>query len=203
MNKPFEPIRIATITKHSLRIEPPGYRFFDAPKNAGKIKKWLARKMWKVLGKWKFLDQYYTFERTYTYGHQEITDVTKALFKVLDDIIYTGDKVEDFALVMGSAEFMELTRIGILNNRTFPIERIAYGSVKEDTGERYVAEIHGLKVHVVSTVSGIHAIPKVFIEKTENTKTSVRKVVRVDTLSDPRRSPMYDPISNIMTGPKG
>lgn len=168
----FKPIKVATVTNTTVKVEPLGYKFFKRSKHSNKLKTWIARKFWDLLDKWGYLEQYHTVYETNIYGHKEFTDITEALISVVDNLIRNNLKIEDYALLMGSEEFYLLSRIGILGHYTFPVDRINYGGYG-DTGERYMTSYNGLMVHVVSTVSGIHAVPKVYIEKKQGETSKI------------------------------
>ena len=150
------PIRFAQVEKARFRIEPEGYKLFRKPKSAWKG--WLAKQLWKVLMKLGALEQYWTFTETYSYTHKHQEKVTKAILKHLDYLLYEGEKIEDYSIIVGGSTFYELTDLMMRNGlMSFPL-----GPVRFDNDD---GEIRGIPIHVVPHMEGIAIVQKVLIEK--------------------------------------
>lgn len=159
------PIRFAQVEKARFRIEPEGYKLFSKPKSAWKG--WLAKQLWKVLMKLGALEQYWTFTETYSYTHKHQEKVTKAILKHIDYLLYEGEKIENYSIIVGGATFYELTDLMVRSGvHTFPLGNFRHS--KDDGYARYTSEFRNVPIHVVAHLEGIAIVPKVLVEKKNN-----------------------------------
>lgn len=120
--------------------------------------RWLTTLMWWTLGKLNALEPFLEKIETWTYTPQKAEPINKALEGSLTGILRAGRSIDDFAFVMGAKEFQELTACSSFR------EEMTFNTGEFRWNDGYRCRRFGVPIHVVPTLSGIAAIPKVVIE---------------------------------------
>lgn len=118
---------------------------------------WVTDALWWALGKLGSLRAHMGTVHQWRFkGRARDPDLLKALYEAIDiEEIY--HRPNDYAIVMGIEDYMRLMQLGrdSMPNAGFQFTAGPFG---------YRGEQFGLPVHVVTTLSGIAAVPKVIIE---------------------------------------
>jgi hypothetical protein len=119
-----------------------------------------AEMCWHILNKLGAVSQFMYSEKVYTYGIKEQKEITAELFEMVGAILDGNERVEDYCIVLGGKEFGEL--MGCYES--FELVTVPMGDVWYQR-DGYKARFQGIPIHVVPSVSGAAAIPKVIVEK--------------------------------------
>lgn len=159
----MKPIRFAQMNETPIKYTPLGYRFFKPRKH-----KWLARLLWWGLQKLKALAPFEYEVTIHTYGPAEQKKVDEAIMEHIDHVaskvFMEGKEWDDYALIMGGETFHELTGILMKTMITVPSGRFHFNF----NGGTYGNHFSGFPVHVIPFHTGTALVPKVLIEKVDN-----------------------------------
>jgi hypothetical protein len=139
-------------------IDHPVYEQWGSEYHRHKRLGWVSDALWWALGKLGCLRPHMGTVHQWRFaGKVKNPDLLEAIHEAIDiEMVYRHP--DDYAVVMGIEDYMTL-----MNQSRDNMPFVGFQFLAAPFG--YRGEIFGIRVHVVNTLSGIAAIPKVVIEK--------------------------------------
>lgn len=137
-----------------------GYRCYIGP-TGSRLRWWLARKAWQWLQDSGALVPYLTTDEVYEFSDSAQKEILGRTEEAVRAVLERGERLEDYALLVGAADFRDLTGAVFEDHYSFRMEHTS-GFVAGG----YRAAFRGVMVHVVPNMAGVVVVPKVAVEKT-------------------------------------
>lgn len=151
-------IRFAKQTTVVTPFQPEGYRVHT--KTNG-WRGWVSKHLWTLLHRLKALEPYYAAVETVTIEPKHHGKIVELVHEGILDVLESGRRLQDFALVIGAKEFRDIVGdIGSPNRAlTFPLD------TEFRRANPYPHRFRDIPVHVLPYVSGAALIEKKIIEE--------------------------------------
>lgn len=166
--KPDTTLALAVKARETLFTET-GYMLYAKPRNIGKLKGWLADKLWALLGRMGCQMPHMVSYDRFTYTRKVCADVTEVVYRIMDDEVFR--RPEDYVLLMGHRQWQDIASDKrLFSEFGLKLDPYSYTDSRTYLDHPITTHYSGMVVHVVDHVDGIVAVPKLIIMERRRAK---------------------------------